>query len=235
MSRCELPLPRHPALGTESSQANAHCPTCGNIPLDSVTIYNKSLHRQTFNISPILPTCNICDANVTVTGNTNGIKILLLNGTCGSGKTTTAGEFVKNHGYLAIDLDCVLQVVEHKLGFKPQYNADEIIAEIALQVDILAAIGRKIVICAVVEPDDMQKYRNVFDSKNANYSIVLLKPRYEVAVKRTQTRTCFASITPEEWVRHFYDRLNFDDIYTLDNSDMTIVQAVAIIAQKVGD
>jgi len=213
---------------------NAHCYTRGKIPLDGVTIYNESLRKQTFDISPILPTCNICGSEVDVIGDTCGMKILLLNGTCGAGKSATAEELVKNHGYLAIDMDCVMQVVVHKLGHKPPNNADEMVTEVATQIDILATIGRKIVICAVVEPKDMHKYVDVFNSKGAEHTIVLLKPRYEVAIRRTQTRTCFANVTPEEWVRYFYDRLMFDDVCTLDNSDMTVEQAAVAILQKTG-
>jgi len=202
------------------------------MPLDSITIYSESLRKQTFDISPILPICNACGSEAEVVGCTQGVKVLLLNGTCGSGKSSTAEEFVKSHGFLAIDMDCVMQVVQHKLGIRPSNNAPEMVAEAAKEIDILAAVGDKIVVCAAVEPKDIQKFKDVFESKGMDYRIILLKPRYEVAVKRTQTRTCFGSVTPEEWVRHFYDRLEFGDIEPFDNSDLTIEQSAVAILQK---
>jgi len=204
---------------------NAACPTCGKVPLSNITIHNTALRKQTFTLSPILPTCNICNSEVEVKGNTQGIQILLLNGTCGAGKSTTAEKLVKNHDYMAIDGDCVMQVVQHKIGIQPPNNAPEIVAEIATQVDILSAFTRKIVITAVIEPKDIQKYIDIFQNKGVDYRHVLLKPTYETAVQRTKTRTCHTSITPEEWVRHFYDRLVFEDAEIFDNTGLTVEES----------
>ena len=204
------------------------CPIDGLIPLHSVTIYNESLRKQTFSISPILPVCNICESEVEIKGNTQGITLILLNGTCGSGKSTTAEELLKSHGFLAIDGDCVLQVVRHKLGLKHvDFDSNEVFEEICKQIDILSAIGNKIVITHIVMPNDLQKYKNLFLSKGINFRVILLKPRYEIAVERTKTRTCFGSITPEEWVYYFYDKLAFadDEIEVIDNSELSVEQA----------
>ena len=175
------------------------CPTCGPVPLHNVTIYNDGLRKQKFSLSPILPTCNVCASQVEVKGDTRDVKILLLNGTCGSGKSSTAEELVKSHGFVAIDGDNVLRVVEHKLGVRRiDFDSQEVFEEISTQIDIISAIGDKIVLTFVVLPKDLQDYKNLFESKGMNYRIILLKPSYEVAVKRTQTRTCFTSVTPEE-------------------------------------
>ena len=106
--------------------------------------------------------------------------------------------------------------------------------EIGKEIDILAAVGRKIVISTIVEPQDLQEYVNMFESKGMEYSIILLKPAYETAVIRTQTRTCFGSVTPEEWVRYFYDRLEFDDMTALDNSGLTVEESAAAVLQMSG-
>ncbi|MCL1787065.1 MAG: AAA family ATPase [Defluviitaleaceae bacterium] len=212
------------------------CPTCGVIPLADVAIYNQALRKQTFALSPILPTCNTCGGEVTVKGNPQGAKILLLNGTCGSGKSATAEELVKSHGYLAIDGDCAWQSALYKLGLSKQalnFDSQEIFDEISAEIDILSAIGRKIVLTHVILPKDIDKYQRLFESKGMDYRMVLLKPNYETAVKRTQTRTCFGSVTPEEWVRYFYDRLVFDDMEVFDNSDLDVAQSAAAILQQV--
>jgi len=209
------------------------CLTCGPVPLHSVTIYNDGLRKQKFSLSPILPTCNACGLEVEVKGNTQGVKILLLNGTCGSGKSSTAEELVKSHGFVAIDGDNAMRVVESKLGGRRVgFESPEFLGEISKEIDILSAVGRKIVISTVVEKE-IQQYKDIFESKGMDYRIILLKPRYETAVKRTQTRTCFTSVTPEEWVRHFYDALDSDGVDVFDNSDLSVEQSAVEILRKV--
>ena len=210
--------------------AKITCPNCGPVPLHSVTIYNDSLRKQNFSLSPILPTCTVCDSDVEVIGDTRGVKILLLNGTCGSGKSSTAEELVKSHGFVAIDGDNVMRVIEHKLGVRRiDFDSPEVFEEIGKEIDIMAALGNKIVLTYVVMPKDLQKFKDIFERKGMDYRIILLKPSYEIAVKRAQTRTCFTSVTPEEWVRHFYDALDCDDVF--NNSDLTVQQSAVEILQ----
>jgi len=210
------------------------CPICGVVPLVDITIYNIALRKQAFSLSPILPTCNICGSEVQVKGSTGGMKVLLLNGTCGAGKSTTAEELVQNYGYHAIDIDCVMQVLLYKLGYRPPNNAQEMLDEVSMQMDILAAVTREIVISAVIEPVDLQRYIDIFEAGDVDYRIVLLKPSYDVAVYRTQTCICHTSITPEEWVRYFYDRQIFEAMETIDNSDMTVQETTQLILQRFG-
>ena len=202
------------------------CPVCGQIPASRVIVYNESLRKQSFDISPILPTCDICKSEVEFMGCTQGGTIILLNGTCGSGKSTIADELVKTHGFLAIDADCAMQVVRHKLGVKHvDFDSKELFDEISKEIDILSAFGEKIVLAHVVMPDDIPKYKALFESKGMAYRIILLKPSYEVAVERTRTRTCHAGVTPEEWVRYFYTKLTFStDVEIIDSSNITAEQ-----------
>ena len=202
------------------------CPTCGPIPPKNIAIYNANLRKQNFSISPILPTCNTCKSEVEIAGRTQGVKIILLNGTCGSGKSSTAEEMVKNHGYLAIDSDCVMQVVKHKLGVTHvAFDSKEMLDEIGKEIDILSAFGDKIVLAHTVMPVDMPKYVSLFEGKGMDYRIILLRPDYETAVRRTQMRTCHRSITEEKWVRYFYDELVFEGMEVFDNTGLTVEQA----------
>ena len=212
------------------------CPVCGIIPFHDVTIYNENLHIKHLTtrpilrlaILPVLPTCNICGGEVEIRGCTKGINLIMLNGTCGSGKSAIAEELMKSHGFLAIDGDRVMQVVRHKLGVNIDYDSNEVFEEISNEIDILSAIGNNIVLTHVVLPDDIQKYKDMFETKGMIYRVILLSPRYEIAVARTQTRTCFRTVTPEEYVRYFYDKLVFDDCNAeiFDNSDITVEQSV---------
>jgi len=199
-----------------------NCPNCGEITKDNVKIYNDSLRKQNIGISPILPTCKICGAEVVVTHICNGANIIVLNGTCGSGKTTIAEVLVDN-GWLAIDGDCAIQTLRHKKGTK-QYKWNELINEIAREIDILSLFCKNIVLSHIVLPEDFNKFKKIFESRKMKYKFILLKPKYQTAVERCQMRTCHTSITPEKWIKHFYDILVFDDglFDIIDNSDMTV-------------
>lgn len=206
------------------------CPNCGSITKDEIVVYNESLRRQKFGISPVLPTCKQCNAEVVITHKCDGGNIIILNGTCGSGKSTIA-EMLAEKGYFAIDGDCVIQTVRHKKGTK-QYEWDDLIREIACEIDIVSLFGRNIVLSHIVMPEEMDTYMEMFQSRNLNFNFFLLKPEYPTAVERCQSRTCHTSITPEQWVKHFYDILNFDDPVTIvDNTHMTAEETTQYILQ----
>jgi len=164
--------------------------------------------------------CKGCGAETTITHQCNGGTIIVLNGTCGSGKSTIA-ETLSARGYLGIDGDCAIQSLRHKTGRK-QYEWKELINEIAHEIDILSLFGKDIVLSHVILPEDMTTYLEIFKTRKMNYHFFLLKPTYETAVTRCQSRTCHASITPEYWIKHFYDVLTFDNQVTVvDNTHMT--------------
>ena len=196
------------------------CPNCGELLKDDVQLYNDSLRKQNINISPVVPYCNICGAEVTVSNTCNGGKVIVINGACGSGKTTIA-EILQDKGYLAIDGDCAIQAIRHKKGTK-KYAWSELIDEIAYEIDILSLFSENIVLSHIVLPEDLEKYTEIFETRNIEYKIILLKPAYQAAVERCQTRTCHDSVTPEEWIKHFYDVLIFDGrIDMIDNTNLT--------------
>ena len=83
-------------------------------------------------------------------------------------------------------------------------------------------------------PEDMDKYKKIFESRKLKYSFFLLKPDYQTAVNRCQSRTCHTSVTPEQWIKHFYDELVFDgSVITVDNSNMTAIETAEYILEKV--
>ena len=71
----------------------------------------------------------------------------------------------------------------------------------------------------------------LFESRNIKYKLILLKPEYQTAIERCQIRTCHTGITPERWIKHFYDILVFDDdrFDIVNNSDMTAQDTAEII------
>ena len=83
------------------------CPNCGAIRKDDVRIYNDNLRKQNLSISPILPTCKLCDAEVVINHKCDGENVIVVNGTSGSGKSTIA-EILLKKGFFAIDGDCAI-------------------------------------------------------------------------------------------------------------------------------
>ena len=75
------------------------CPNCGELAKEQIHIFNSKLRKQNFAHTPILPTCKFCGAEVEITHRCNGGNIIVLNGTCGSGKSTIA-ELMQKGGFL---------------------------------------------------------------------------------------------------------------------------------------
>ena len=124
-----------------NNEATFYCPKCGSIHKEYVKLHNTNLRNQSFSISPILPTCSLCGSEITlnICNIYNGnCKVIVLTGTCASGKSATAEMLMQQYGFEAIDGDCVMQVVKHKLGVnKIEYNESPMYGEIAQEIDIL--------------------------------------------------------------------------------------------------
>ena len=65
------------------------------------------------------------------------------------------------------------------------------------------------------------------------YRLFLLRPEYQTAVVRCQSRTCHASVTPEYWIRRSYEKLDFDDrVNVVDNTNMTPEETAAHVLNE---
>jgi len=178
----------------------------------------------------------LCGSEVSVGRNdvhNNKNKVIAITGTCASGKSSTAEILMQKYGFGVIDGDCVMQVVKYKLGIdKIDFNTPPMYEEIANELNILLGFKKDIVISNVITPQDIDIYRKIFKDRNLNYKIFLLQPRYADAISRSKTRTCHKSITPEEWVKYFYDELsvlsnqNNNDVITFNNSDYSLEESV---------
>lgn len=216
------------------------CPVCCEISKNDMELYNSDLRKQNIDISPIYPTCKKCKSTLIVNAKCHEGEIIILNGTCGSGKTTIAEELMKKHGYYAIDGDCVIQSVKHKIGtqapdwrLKVEFNSDEILSEIAAEIDYVSLFSSRIVLSHVILPQDIDRYIRIFTERNLEYRFYLLRPAYEEAVARCQIRTCHKSITPEYYVKYFYDKLVFSEgIIVVDNTSLSIDETIQRILFK---
>jgi predicted ABC-type ATPase len=207
------------------------CPNCGELAKSDIAVYSESLRKQDFEMSPVLPTCIRCGKEVEITHKCSGGNMVVLNGTCGSGKSTIA-EILLKKGFLAIDGDCAIQAAKHKKRTS-QVDFNEIAEETASEIDILSMFGDDFVLSTVILPEDLDKYIEIFQSRSLEYRLFLLKPDYRTAVQRCQSRTCHGSVTPEYWIRHFYEKLNFDDrVVVIDNTNLTPEETAAYVLRK---
>ncbi len=201
------------------------CPNCGELTKEQIHVFNKNIRKQDFGLLPVLPTCRFCNAEVEISHICSEGNIIILNGTCGSGKSTIAEQMIKK-GFRAIDGDCAIQAMKHKQKLKT-VDFREIIDEIAYDIDVLSLYSRQLVLAAIIVPEDLDKYITMLKSRNLKYKFVLLKPDYQTVLERCRNRTCHKNVTPEYWIRYFYDLLDFDNrMDILDNTGMTTEETV---------
>jgi gluconate kinase len=208
------------------------CPNCGNLTKEQIELYNQNLRKQNFTHIPILPTCKFCHSVVEISHKCLRGNVIVLTGTCGSGKSTVA-EILVQKGFLAIDGDCAIQSAKFKRnGESVDYR--EALNEISYEIDVLSMFSQNLVLAVVVHPDDVQKYKEMLKTKNLKYKFILLKPSFQAALARCQTRTCHKSITPEYWINYFYDLLQYDDeVEIVDNTNMTAEETAEYIIRLI--
>jgi adenylate kinase family enzyme len=211
------------------------CPICGTIEVSKMGMYKEELRKQRFELTPIYPTCKSCGSLLTINNPIQGGEIIVLSGTCGSGKSTVAIELMKKHGYVTIDTDCVMQSFRKKKNVKQvDYRSDEMLAEIAYELDFARLFSDKLVLAQIVLREDIDRYINIFDGKGLRYKFFLLRPSYEKALERCQTRTSHAHVTPEEWIKYFYDAQNFNEgVTVIDNSNQTVEETTQEVLHAV--
>ena len=208
------------------------CPNCGKLSKDQIELYNSNLRKQNFAHTPILPTCKLCHSVVQIFHKCHGGQVIVLTGTCGSGKSTVA-EILAQKGFLAIDGDCAIQSARFKRnGESVDYR--EVLDEIAYEIDVLSLFSQNLVLAVVLHPDDLQKYKEMLRTKNLQYKFILLKPSFQAALERCQTRTCHKSVTPEYWINYFYDLLQYDDeVKIVDNTNMNAEETAEYILKLI--
>ncbi len=218
--------------------ATAFCPRCNSDV--RFTLHNeKVVQKKRIAIKPILPTCLACGTEVRVhprPASMQGGNLLVLIGTCASGKSTTAEMLIQRHGFYGIDGNVVSNVVSYKSGgARVEFNSVEILQEIGYEIDILLALQQDIVLTQVIIPEDLPSYRELFRSRGLHYRIFVLQPQYSVAVARSKARTCWNTLTEERWIKHFHEHMaRFvpqQDVVIFDNSDLSAEEAAERIWQ----
>lgn len=214
------------------------CPNCGYVA--NIELHHSGVkQRKRISIRPILPSCAACETEVRLyhsTTHRTATRLIVLTGTCASGKSTTAEELVAGHGFYGIDGNCVRDVVRYKYGRTDfAFNGVEMVQEIAQEIDILLALQKDIVLSHVILPEDLHIYREMFLVRGLCYKIFVLQPQYAAAVSRSKERRGFPSPTPQDWVKHFHDAMCSYrpecDVVIFDNTYLSVEASAEKILQ----
>jgi shikimate kinase len=163
-------------------------------------------------------------------------EVLLLNGTCGSGKSTIGNILGENYGYEYVDADIILKQIKKRHSVQFEYNDDIVFMEYGLNINHCWEKEKSTVISSVFTFEDLTRFNKMLDGKYKNRVVVLI-PEVEIAIKRTQERSCFASVIPEYWVRKFHQDMqniydNNQQIEFIDNSLLSIEETVSKVLEN---
>jgi predicted kinase len=125
------------------------------------------------------------------------LDVLILTGTCGSGKSTIAGMIAGRGGWVRISEDAIWKQMFHKnrgvFGSDEHRSKRRAVHEV-LFAETLSHLnsGNKVVIDATVHeapPESYDEYRAFFREKRIVWALRVLHPRLEVAIARDRLRT----------------------------------------------
>lgn len=123
-------------------------------------------------------------------------RVLLLTGTCGSGKTTAAALLAERHGWVQVSEDEIWQRLFGKdrgaFGSEEHRRKRRQVHEVVFaRIREALAAGAHVVVDATVHeapPEALCEYRGWFAAHGVAWAIRVLHPRLEVAVARDAHR-----------------------------------------------
>ena len=135
------------------------CPACGGRREDQLELYQAELfntHSLRFG-----PWCTGCGKRVLATADTLDDRaspprrspLLLISGSCASGKSTVSYLLAQRYGCVQIDGDWILHLRKAELGRPPEFA--EIDGEMLAMAAALTALGRPVAIAQVILPAQM--------------------------------------------------------------------------------
>jgi hypothetical protein len=162
--------------------------------------------------------------------------VLVINGTCASGKSTISYLLSEHHGFIQVDGDWILHRTRQQ---NPKAHADEIHEDLARLAADLVDTGRSVALAHIIPPEHLGVYRLIFAELGIRYGIVILMPRVPVLLSRNETRKCWPKTTPEYWVMKFHDEFQAasEDLarHFHDNTDETELETAASLSTVAGD
>jgi len=216
----------------EKNRVDWECPGCGLIEPTKVQIYQTGglFNTHSFRVGPWCATCGkrlsiVVRNNNDPTNVVAGTKtaVLMLSGSCASGKTTLSYLIANKLNAVQIDGDWILHLRREELGKKIDFK--EIDLDICQMTEAFVRFGKKVIIAQIILPDTVETYANYFKKKGISYRLIVLMPSEATILKRNETRKCWPKQTPEYWVRTFWAELDngserFREAF-YDNSDET--------------
>ncbi|NKB66715.1 MAG: hypothetical protein GKR89_06630 [Candidatus Latescibacteria bacterium] len=216
-----------------------HCPQCGPLDRGGLTLYRPPLLNA--HSKRLDPHCTACGATaicrsqpVPADAQTPAIQgaVLIITGTCSSGKSTISYLLAQQHQFIQIDGDWIWQQAKEQ---DPKIQPDDIHGELALLAANLASLGQAIALAHVISPHHLPIYERLFDQRSIDYQIAVLMPQVETLLARNQDRRCWPKTTPEYWVMKFYDEfLAAAPLrpYFYDNTDQSPAATAAGLARR---
>jgi predicted kinase len=186
------------------------CSACGPVAATQLQVYRSDgvFNAQSLRVGPWCPTCGrrlraefAEDDGPLPESNPDAPSVLLLSGSCASGKTTISYLLAGQANAIQIDGDWLLHLLKEEAGRAiPFKDAD---LEICRMAEAFVRLGKRVVIAQVVLPDTIEPYTNYFMEKGISYQFIVLMPSQTVILERNETRKCWPKTTPEYWVLKF--------------------------------
>jgi hypothetical protein len=131
--------------------------------------------------------------------------VLLISGSCASGKSTISHLIASTYGAVQIDGDWMLQLRKIELGEKPDFN--DIHMDMLTMAQGFASMGKDVVVAHVILPEALPLYESFLKQKRIRYLFVVLMPGESDLLARSQERKCWPEPTPKYWVYKFNNDL----------------------------
>ena len=213
------------------------CPQCGERDAAEITLYRDGILNAASRRFD--PQCTNCGSRLTfgpsLCASHPRAPVLVISGSCASGKTTISYLLSEHYGFVQIDGDWVLE--SRKAEERRHVDFSEITPYLLTMAAGVAALGRPVALAHVVAPEAVPIYAAWFTGLGIPHRIVILMPALPTLLERNIARICWPKTTPEFWVRKFYDDYLAapDDVRALfyDNTRETPEQTAAVLATAV--
>ena len=205
------------------------CAQCGELDASSIVLYQEGMLNACSRRYD--PRCATCAGPATFQSdgrriNQPAVQVLVISGSCSSGKTTISYLLSKHYGMVQIDGDWILERQKARQGRKADFN--EIHGELLAAAEGLAFLGQSAVLAHLILPAYVPMYEAFLRARSIDHRLVILMPERATLLSWNQERKCWPKTTPEYWVNRFYDDLLVasDDVkaYYYDNSHETPLQ-----------
>ncbi|MHB9032978.1 MAG: AAA family ATPase [Anaerolineae bacterium] len=177
------------------------CPACGPLAQSDLQLYQPELfnaHSLRFG-----PWCTRCGARALPLPDPPPPRapLLLVSGSCASGKSTVSYLLAREHGFVQIDGDWVWIRRKGETGRKLDYT--EVDPEMLAAASGLLAMGRPVVIAQLILPGRLPFFAAYCAAHGITWRMAVLLPRDEVLLERNRTRVCWPKPTPAYYVEKF--------------------------------